>query len=176
MKDGTYSVPKKSSNAVTRIEPSQDHAKSTMTGRSIFIPFNVPSKKNTKSIWWKNGAMKGNVKAYRNGKPVIPFITSSEAVKKYEGAASVYYLAQSKGFKKIVEGQKPPYKIGFHFIKKTKGRFDFGNACQVVLDLMVKYQWIEDDSMDFVLPFPLKINDKHYSVDGKNSGVIIKVL
>lgn len=40
---------------------------------------------------------------------------------------------------------------------------------------MVAFDIIEDDNMDCVLPFPLEINGKWYSVDKENPGAYIVV-
>jgi hypothetical protein len=142
----------------------------------IFIPGNVTSKKNSKQIWWKSGQMKGNVKAYRNGQPVTPFIHSSDANTKYEKDASWYYNVERSNFKKQSKGKNLPLIVGFHFIRSTKAKFDFGNMCQVILDLMQKHEWIENDHCDIILPIPLLINNSAYTVDKENAGIFIKIM
>lgn len=62
----------------------------------------------------------------------------------------------------------PPYKVGLFFVRDSKRKFDFINACQIVADMMVEEGWIEDDNADFFTPVFLG-----YSVDKKNAGVHI---
>ena len=41
---------------------------------------------------------------------------------------------------------------------------------------MVAFQIIEDDNMDCVLPFPMQIDGKWYSVDKDSPGAYISIL
>ena len=69
-----------------------------------------------------------------------------------------------------------PIKIGIHFIRQTKAKFDFHNICQILFDLMVAFDIIEDDNMDCILPFPMQMNGAWYSVDKNNPGAYITIL
>ena len=57
------------------------------------------------------------------------------------------------------------------FLRSSKRKFDYINPAQTVQDLMVKYDWIEDDNCDIIVP-----HFSGYRVDKENPGVIIKVL
>lgn len=72
-------------------------------------------------------------------------------------------------------GEKP-VKIGIHFVRQTKSKFDFHNICQILFDLMVAFDIIEDDNIDCILPFPMEIDGKWYSVDKNNPGAWIAVM
>lgn len=122
----------------------------------IFIPLNVPSKKNSKKIiTLKNGKRK---------------VVSSDACKKYEKAAARDYRRNAVIFRELTKDLKPPYTIFFKLIRKTKQRFDYNNIIQAVQDLMVEHEWLEDDNADFILPIPIQ-----YEVDKNNPGVFIWV-
>lgn len=125
----------------------------------IFISGNVPSSKNSKR--W-------------TGK----FLISNEATQKYKKASAKEYDINAFEFcDEVFKNNIPkPIKVGFHFVRKSKHKFDFINACQVVQDLMVYHEWITDDNMDELLPFPLEINGSYYSYDKENPGVYIKIL
>ncbi len=41
---------------------------------------------------------------------------------------------------------------------------------------MVAFDIIEDDNMDCILPFPMKIDNKWYTVDKDNPGCYISIL
>ncbi len=69
-----------------------------------------------------------------------------------------------------------PLRVGFHFIRKTRHKYDWPNPLQTVLDEMVRYGWIEDDNIDVIVPYPLKVKGQYTTVDKDNPGVIIKVL
>ena len=73
-------------------------------------------------------------------------------------------------------GKSEPIKMGFHFIRNSKRDFDFNNANQIIMDLLVAHDVIEDDCMRIIVPFPLEINGTFYSVDKENPGVYIKIL
>ena len=62
------------------------------------------------------------------------------------------YKNHTKEFKEFVKILKEPYTISFKFYRKTRRRFDYVNPLQTVQDLMVKYDWLEDDSSDHLLP------------------------
>ena len=62
----------------------------------------------------------------------------------------------------------PPYKVGLFFVRDSKRRFDYINACQIVADMMVDEGWIDDDDSSNFVPIFLG-----YSVDKKNPGVYI---
>ena len=62
------------------------------------------------------------------------------------------YLRIRKEFLKELKKHNAPYTISFKFIRNSKRKFDYVNPLQTVQDLMVKYEWIEDDNADFLLP------------------------
>lgn len=115
----------------------------------IFIPANVPSSKNSR-LW--------------TGK----FLISSPTTQRYKKATEHYFLLYKKNYKKLF-GNKYPMQVGLYFIRDSKRKFDYINACQIIADLMVKYNWLPDDSANYFVPVFLG-----YHVDKKNAGVIIK--
>ena len=74
-------------------------------------------------------------------------------------------------FEKLIENKEMPYNIEFTFIRNSRRKFDYINPCQTVQDLMVKYDYIEDDNCDCIIP-----SFGEYQYNKENSGVIIKVL
>jgi Holliday junction resolvase RusA-like endonuclease len=117
----------------------------------IFIPGEVPSSKRGKQ--W-------------TGTRLI----SSSFTRRYEAASWMDYIANSRTFHEAVTGRTKPLKIGFEFIRRTKGRFDYHNLIQCPMDQMVKAGWIADDSANEVIPFFLP-----YKLDKENPGVWIHV-
>lgn len=75
-----------------------------------------------------------------------------------------------KEFREITENLPKPLKISFTFIRGTKHKFDYINPLQTVQDIMVKYNWIEDDNADIIIP-----EFKPYIYDKKKSGVLIEL-
>ena len=126
----------------------------------IFIPYNVPSSKNSKQL---------------TGKILI----HSKTTRNYIKRTKQYYIQGKKEFDKqltqLLGGTNIehhyPLHIDFYFIRDTKRKFDYINPAQTVQDLMVKYGWIEDDNCHIIVP--------HFSghhVDKENSGVLINLL
>lgn len=115
----------------------------------IFIPGNVPSSKNSK-VW--------------TGK----FFVWSKACNKYVKESKDFWIENKQSFLLEVKGKKKPYKVHFKFIRNSKHRFDYVNPLQTILDLMVKYEWIEDDNADIIMP----IFDV-YEYNKNNGGVYI---
>ena len=123
----------------------------------IFIPNNVPSSKNNK-VW--------------TGRY---FIWSKRALA-YKKDTKEQFLLNKDLFLSMLEGKEKPYIVGFHFVRNNKHKFDFVNMVQTMQDLMVEYEYLEDDNCDIMLPFPLIINDKYYQIDKNNPGVYIRIL
>jgi hypothetical protein len=123
----------------------------------IFIPYNTPSSKNSKQ--W-------------TGKFLIP----SKTVKEYTKNTKNDWLNNKDLFLSLLEGKEKPYCVAFHFVRKSKHKFDFINACQIVQDLMVEYKWLDDDNMDEMIPAVLFMDNNAYTYDKTNPGVYIKVV
>ena len=124
--------------------------------KSIFIPGNVPSSKNSKQMVINNGRT---------------FFVWSKTAQRYVKDTKNSYESYSSTFKKHLEGVEKPYRISFKFIRGSKHKFDYPNPLQTILDLMVKYEWIEDDNADEVIPV-----FKPYSYSKEKPGVIIGIL
>ena len=118
----------------------------------IFIPGNVPSSKNSKQ--W-------------TGKMLI----NSKATRRYIAETKGEYMKNKMKFRKMLKGKKKPYKVYFQFIRGTRHRFDYINPCQTVQDLMVQYDYIQDDNCDCILPV-----FGEYLYNKEKSGVLIEVL
>lgn len=128
---------------------------------NIFIPTNTPSLKNSK-IW--------------TGRRLIP----SKTVREYIKSSEKDYRDNKDKWLELIKDKEKPYLVGFHFYRKSKHKFDFINACQIVQDLMVTHGWIEDDNMDELIPVCLIYEEdnqlKGYTYDKENPGVEITVL
>lgn len=146
----------------------------------IFIPYNVPSSKNSKRITWLFKPMKGNVVATmstKNGrKSVTPTIQESKACVDYRSVTKNYWVAYSSLFKKLIKDKEPPYVIEFTLIRSSKRRWDFHNIIQLTCDLMQEYGWIEDDDIKNILPVPPLPPKKSHHIDKLNAGIEIRVL
>lgn len=101
--------------------------------RIFFIPHNAPSQKNSKQ--W-------------TGKMLI----SSKTTQAYKKKTNLYWLTKRQDFAKILTEYKKPYHIGLYFVRDSQRKFDYINAAQVIFDMMQKYQWIDDDNANIIVP------------------------
>ena len=124
--------------------------------KSIFIPTNVPSSKNSRRWTGKY------------------FIGSKQTMRYYKETKGEW-LKHKKEFQALLKGadsqNKKPYKIMFKFVRKSRHKFDYLNPAQTVQDQMVKYGWISDDNADEMIPIFLP-----YEYDKHCPGVYISVL
>ena len=71
----------------------------------------------------------------------------------------------------FIPGNTPSSKNSQQWTGKTKRKFDYINAAQIVQDLMVKHGWIDDDNCTEMKPY-----FGNYVHQKDNPGVFIKVL
>ena len=95
---------------------------------------------------------------------------------RYIKATEQEWKENKNKFLKMLEGKEMPYTIGFYFVRGTKRKYDWVNPLQTVQDLMVKYEWLEDDNTTIMYPKPFKIKGKYGHYDKEKPGVYIKVL
>jgi len=141
----------------------------------IFIPFSVPSSKNSKISTRKGVFMSKAVSEYIRALGIQYFSSSKKIVKGYVDINRPNLFKKAFNDKNWVkpEGQTI---IAFHFVRKTRHKFDFINACQIIHDLMVAHDFIEDDNMDYLIPFPYKRNNKWYTYNKEKPGCYLKVI
>lgn len=142
----------------------------------IFIEGNVPSSKNSKINTSRGSFMSKTVKKYLRYHGIQTFSSSKHTVKEYKTIPMTFPVSNIRD---LLSGKGYPLALGLHFVRGSKHKFDFHNACQIVLDLMTAFELIPDDNMDFIVPFPFKLNDGdqfYYSYNKENPGVWLKVI
>lgn len=114
----------------------------------------------------------GNVPSSKNGKRWTgKYLIHSKTTMNYIKDSKEEWVRKKEDFLKLLKGKTPPYKVSFKFFRKSRRKFDYINPCQTVQDLMVKYDWIEDDNCEFIIPsFEL------FEYNKENPGVEIRVL
>lgn len=117
----------------------------------IFIPKNVPSSKNTKQ--WTGR-----------------YLVWSKVAQQYVKDTDKYWKEYKEEFIQATKDKKKPYIVRFKLIRGSRHKFDYPNPLQTLLDLMVKYEWLEDDNADEIIPV-----FEPYEYDNNNPGVIITV-
>jgi len=84
------------------------------------------------------------------------------------------------------ENKDFPVLIGFHFVRNTKHSFDFGNATEILFDLLTAHDIIPDDNVKYIFPSVMTIDGilpdkdnfrkhKWYNIDKENPGVYVKI-
>lgn len=127
--------------------------------KGIYIPGEVYSSKNSK--------IATTVKS--TGRAVI---LNSKAAQLYE-KLDHYQLAREQ-FHALIRDLSPPYLIKFKFFRGTRGKFDFHNMVQIVCDMMVTWDWVEDDNSDVMLTIPdIKCP---WEKRKENPGVLISII
>ena len=140
----------------------------------IWIDGNVPSSKNSK-VKSKNGVFASStVKRYLGALGIQTYSVRDKTVKGYARRPNLVEKLRPE-FEKALEGREYPIRVGFHFVRDSKRKFDFHNIVQIVADLMVAHDFIEDDNMDCFIPVPFKIKGNYYTVDKECPGVYIKI-
>lgn len=141
----------------------------------IFIPGNVPSLKNSK-IKTNTGIFHSKtVTKYLRSLNIQNYSTTRKTIKGYvsKDKPNLFKEVFDKNNIKKITTQTEIY---FHFVRKSKHKFDFVNAVQIICDLMVAHDYIEDDNMDYLIPIPYKKDDRWYSYNKEFPGVYIRIL
>lgn len=142
----------------------------------IFIPYNVPSLKNSKVKTSRGIFASKTVVKYLRLLGIRSYSASRKEVVGYVNKPNLFYNIVNEKFKKQTEKKDIPYLIGYHFVRDSKRDFDFNNATQIIQDLLVAHDFIEDDCMRITIPVPLKMNGAYYTVDKENPGVYLKIM
>ncbi len=141
----------------------------------IFIPHNIPSLKNSKVKTQRGIFSSKTVKKFLTALGIQRYSSSKKEVVGYAKRPNTFENIRST-FEQMLEGQQKPYLIGFHFVRDSKRNFDFNNANQILLDLLTAHNMVEDDSCDILIPVPLVVEGRFYSIDKENPGVYIKLI
>lgn len=122
------------------------------------MPFTVPSSKNG-----------GGISRSGNSFP-------SKQTSRWRRLTKNYWLDGKKIFDMLIKNQKIPLLVGLHFVRGRDDLYDWVNPVQTIQDEMVKYDWINDDNVFIMFPFPFKIGGTYTSYSKENPGVYIKIL
>ena len=152
----------------------------------IFIKYNTPSLKNSKIKTSRGIFSSKTVKKYLNKLGIQSYSSSKKIVKGYVNRDNEFENLRNQ-FQIAFQNKPFPVLICFHFVRDTKRNFDFGNATEIIFDLLTAHNIIPDDNITFTIPSVMSIkgilpteenmhNTKWYSVDKFNSGVWIKII
>ena len=153
----------------------EDYSTDTMDQKMVFISGSIPSSKNSKVATSKGVFHSKAVGKFLREQGIQHYSVSKKEITYYKTRPCVFPVEELSQLLSANNGARP-VKIGVHFVRQSKAKFDFHNICQILFDLMVAFDIIEDDNMDCILPFPMQMNGNWYSVDKLNPGVYIAVL
>lgn len=146
----------------------------TMDGKMVFISGSIPSSKNSKVATSKGVFHSKTVAKFLREQGILHYSASRKEVTYYKTKPCIFPEKELRYC--LSTSTDKPLKLGIHFVRASKAKFDFHNICQILFDLMVAFDIIEDDNMDCILPFPMEIDGKWYSVDKNNPGCFISIL
>lgn len=144
---------------------------------SCFIPFNVPSLKNSKVATSKGVFPSKTVRKYLQNLGVKKYSCTKGTFENYATRPNLFDEAVGVMRDKLTEREPwpclNPHKIGLFFIRDSKRKFDFINAAQIICDLLTAHGVIQDDNMDNLIPMPVQVCGTWYTIDKEKPGCII---
>lgn len=151
----------------------------------IFIPYNTPSLKNSKIKTSRGVFSSKTVKKYLNLLGIQRYSSSKKEILGFKTRNNEFELLRNE-FEELLKGKEFPILLGFHFVRDTKRKFDFGNATEIIFDLLTAHDIIPDDNISFIIPsvmskngiLPSKDNMRNYewySIDKNKPGVYLNI-
>lgn len=139
----------------------------------VFIPGNVPSLKNSK-VKTSHGIFPSKtVKKYLRSLGINKYSSGRKEVDLYKTIPLTFPVDELKD---LFSADEYPKIVGIHFIRDSERTFDFNNASQIIFDLLTAFDVIPDDSMKYVVPACLKVENRFYTVDKENTGCLITII
>lgn len=138
----------------------------------VFLGPNIPSSKNSKVATSKGVFHSKTVGKFLREIGIQHYSAGRKEVTLYKTKPCWFPYEELKELFKDVEY---PCEVGLHFVRSSKTKFDFHNACQIIFDLLVAWDILEDDNMNCVIPYVLKIDEKWFSINKETPGVWITV-
>jgi hypothetical protein len=152
----------------------------------IWIPYNTPALKNSKVKTSKGIFSSPTVKKYLRKLGIQSYSSGKKIVKGYITRPNEFEKLREQ-FEKSLLNKEFPVLICFHFIRDSNRLFDFGNATEIIFDLLTAHDIIPDDNISFIFPSIMTVDGilpneenirelKWYSVNKENPGVWIKII
>ena len=138
----------------------------------IFIPYNVPSSKNSRVNTSKGSFHSPSVRKYLQKLGVKKFSSSKKSVEGYKNRENLFNVA----FTGVDLKQYKPLILGFHPVRDSKRSFDLHNIIHIVADLMQAHDIIDGDDSEHLVAVPFKIGGYYYSQDSDNPGLYLDIL
>lgn len=152
----------------------------------IWIPHNTPSLKNSKIKTSRGIFSSKTVKKYLSKLGIQSYSSSKKIVKGYVNRPNEFEKLRQQ-FEIALANKEFPVLICFHFVRDSKRAWDFGNASEIIFDLLTAHDIIPDDNVSFIFPSIMTVdgilpNEENirelewYSVNKDQAGVWIKIV
>lgn len=152
----------------------------------IWIPYNTPALKNSKVKTGKGIFSSPTVKKYLRKLGIQSYSSGKKIVKGYVTKENEFEKLRQQ-FEKALLNKGFPVLICFHFVRDSKRLFDFGNATEIIFDLLTAHDIIPDDNVSFIFPSIMTVdgilpNEENirklewYSINKEQPGVWIKII
>ena len=152
----------------------------------IWVPYNTPALKNSKVKTGRGIFSSPTVKKYLRKLGIQSYSSGKKIVKGYVTRPNEFEKLRQQ-FEKALLNKGFPVLICFHFIRDSKRLFDFGNATEIIFDLLTAHDIIPDDNISFIFPSIMTVdgilpNEENirelewYSIDKECPGVWIKIV
>lgn len=138
----------------------------------FFIPFNVPSSKNSRVSTSRGNFRSAAVSKYLRLIGIQHYSSKKKEVKGYTRKPNLF----KESLKDFSCSKDLPLVLGYHLIRKDKRKFDYHNVVQIIADLLTAHDLIEDDDCENLVIIPYKYKGTYYTVDKDNPGVYLKIL
>jgi len=142
-----------------------------LTNNMIFIPGEIPSLKNSKVM---GKFTPPTVKKWLRTFGISSYNSRRKEVNYFVKIPAKYNFKEI--CKQIADYKDYPLLMGFHFVRNSNRMWDFGNACQIIQDMMVAHDVIPDDNVNYLLPFPMLREGKYWSYSKDTPGVYIRIM
>jgi len=123
----------------------------------IWIPHNTPALKNSKVKTSKGIFSSPTVKKYLRKLGIQSYSSGKKIVTGYVTKPNEFEELREQ-FEKALLNKGFPILICFHFVRDSKRLFDFGNATEIIFDLLTAHDIIPDDNVSFIFPSVMTID------------------
>jgi len=152
----------------------------------IWVPYNTPALKNSKVKTNKGIFSSPTVKKYLRKLGIQSYSSGKKTVLGYVTRPNEFEKLREQ-FKKALLNKGFPVLICFHFVRDSKRLFDWGNATEIIFDLLTAHDIIPDDNVSFIFPSIMTIDGilpnednirelEWYSINKDQAGVWIKII
>jgi hypothetical protein len=137
---------------------------------TVFIPYNVPSKKRAYIPVIKKKIVNGFPR-HTSG------MVKAKHIVRYENITREFFMKYREWFIEKTADMRPPLVVQLKFVRQSVAtRWDYNNLSAIITDLMVTHGWVTDDNIDSLVTIPPLDGGKMYLNSQEAPGVFITVL